>query len=90
MSDGYNGPERRADQKRMERMLRQVQNAGFDLDTVEGQNRFRRSLEFSDRNAKRCETAAGELTKYGVLLIAAGTVSLIVAGFWDKVKAVVK
>lgn len=88
MSD-WGGDERRKDHERLEVILRQVQNAGFDLDTVDGQNRFRQALEFSSRSQRRCENAAGELTKYGALLIAAAVVSLLVAGFWDHAKVMV-
>lgn len=81
--------EHRKDQKRMDALLSQVQNAGFDLDTVEGRNAFRQALEFGDRNRRRCETASGELTKYGVLLVAMTVVALLAAGFWSEVKVVV-
>lgn len=67
--------------------MRQAQNAGFDFDTVDGQNRYRRTLEFSTRQMERCETVNKELTKYGVLVIAGGAVMLLVAGFWEKVRA---
>lgn len=58
-------------------ILAQIRNAGFDMGTVEGQNRLRKSLEFSDRNRRRCETATGELTKYGILAVAMTVTALL-------------
>ena len=77
------------EQRRIERrdaLLRQVLNAGFDLETSQGQNDLRATLEFAHNQRLRCETATKEITKYGIAAVFAGALGLMVAGFWDKVK----
>lgn len=75
-----------ATQKLLLTILRQTMNAGMDLNTVEGQNEYRSTLEFSRRQKDRCETTVQTLTKYGVVAVAGGTVMLVVAGFWSKAR----
>lgn len=66
-------------------LLRQSQNAGFDLSTVEGQNHYRRTLEFSSRQMQRCETASQHLTKYGILAVMGVVFTTMVIGLKQQI-----
>jgi hypothetical protein len=76
-------------QKRLVAFLRQAQNAGFDFDTIEGQNTYRATLEFSRKQQQRCEDARGQLTKYGLAMICIAVTTTLVTGFWAQVVAAI-
>jgi len=55
--------DRRQEDKELHAMLRQVRNAGFDMSTVDGQNKYRKSLETAYWIAQGKETGGGIVFK---------------------------
>lgn len=75
----YNGEERRQTDKRVAAMVEQAMNAGFDLDTVDGRNKYRKAIETAYWVARGKEVGGSILFK----LVVAGLIGWVLVVLGD-------